>query len=168
MTTTPATSALGPDFPVPVEQRYFEDYVPGAAYRYGSIAVTEADILRFAGEFDPQSIHTDPVAAAAGPFDGLIASGWHTLATALGSPPLIFDTMREPMFPSDETIRPGSDEKYETADEPRARAAPRADEPAARNMAAPCPGRAARADPIRSGNDAKNETALPTNAEIAE
>ncbi|WP_420031922.1 MaoC family dehydratase [Streptomyces sp. cg28] len=83
MTTTPVTSAIGPDFTTPVQTRYFEDYVPGATYRYGSIAVTEADILRFAGEFDPQSIHTDPVAAAAGPFDGLIASGWHTASVMM-------------------------------------------------------------------------------------
>ncbi|MER5948038.1 hypothetical protein ABT127_18470 [Streptomyces sp. NPDC001904] len=38
MTTTPRTSAIGPDFTIPVEKRYFEDCVPGATYRYGSIA----------------------------------------------------------------------------------------------------------------------------------
>ncbi|MBO1334423.1 MaoC family dehydratase [Streptomyces sp. VRA16 Mangrove soil] len=83
MTTTPATSAIGPDFNTPVEKRYFEDYVPGESHRYGSITVTEADILRFAAEFDPQSIHTDPVAAEQGPFEGLIASGWHTASVMM-------------------------------------------------------------------------------------
>ncbi|MDQ0604890.1 acyl dehydratase [Streptomyces canus] len=39
---------------------------------------TEEEILRFAGKFDPKSIHTDPEAAELGPFKGLIASGWHT------------------------------------------------------------------------------------------
>ncbi|MCL6667498.1 MaoC family dehydratase [Streptomyces panaciradicis] len=74
-----ATTALGDaDFATPVEDRWFEDYVPGEVYAYGSITVTEEEILRFAGEFDPQSIHTDPRAAAEGPFGGLMASGWHT------------------------------------------------------------------------------------------
>jgi acyl dehydratase len=66
------------DFAVPREDRYFEDYLPGAVYEYGYLTVTEAEILEFAGRFDPQPIHTDPGFAAAGPFGGLIASGWHT------------------------------------------------------------------------------------------
>jgi acyl dehydratase len=79
--TSPLTTTLSEtDFPVPVEDRCFEDYVPGAVYLYGSITVTEEDILRFAGEFDPQFIHTDPEAALRGPYQGLIASGWHTCA----------------------------------------------------------------------------------------
>jgi len=66
------------DFAAPVEDRYFEDYTPGAVYEYGYVTVTEAEILDFARKFDPQPIHIDPEYAAAGPFRGLIASGWHT------------------------------------------------------------------------------------------
>ena len=66
------------DFRVPREDRYFEDYLPGAVYEYGHLTVTEAEILEFARRFDPQPIHIDPGFAAAGPFGGLIASGWHT------------------------------------------------------------------------------------------
>jgi acyl dehydratase len=74
-----STRTLGDDdFAVPIEDRYFEDYVPGAVYEYGYVTVTEADILDFARAFDPQPIHTDPEFAARGPFGGLIASGWHT------------------------------------------------------------------------------------------
>jgi acyl dehydratase len=69
-----------PDFAVPIDQRYFEDYVPGSVYEYGSITLSEQEIIEFARRFDPQFIHTDPRAAAAGPFGGLIASGWHTAA----------------------------------------------------------------------------------------
>jgi acyl dehydratase len=65
-------------FSVPINERYFEDYVPGPVFEYGSIAVTEAEVIDFAKKFDPQYIHTDPVKAARGPFGGLIASGWHT------------------------------------------------------------------------------------------
>ncbi|MEV6639067.1 MaoC family dehydratase [Amycolatopsis sp. NPDC051371] len=72
------TTALGPDFAVPREERYFEDYPEGSVYEYGHTSVTEEEILAFARRFDPQAIHLDPEAAARGPFGGLIASGWHT------------------------------------------------------------------------------------------
>jgi acyl dehydratase len=68
------------DIPVPIDQRYFEDYVPGSVFEYGSVALTEDEIVEFAKRFDPQYIHADPRAAAEGPFGGLIASGWHTAA----------------------------------------------------------------------------------------
>jgi len=57
---------------------YFEDYVPGRTADCGSFSISEAQIIAFAKEYDPQPFHTDPVAAASGPFGGLIASGWHT------------------------------------------------------------------------------------------
>ncbi len=59
-------------------ERYFEDYPQGAVFTAGEIGVSEADIVEFARRYDPQAMHTDPEAAAAGPFGGLIASGWHT------------------------------------------------------------------------------------------
>jgi acyl dehydratase len=71
------------DFAAPVMDRYFEDYVPGTVGVYGRIAMTEAEIVEFARRYDPQSIHTDPEAAARGPFEGLIASGWHTIACVM-------------------------------------------------------------------------------------
>jgi acyl dehydratase len=81
--TPPTTRTLSnEDFAVPAEDRYFEDYVPGAVYEYGYVTVSEAEIISFARQFDPQPIHVDPGFAASGPFGGLIASGWHT--TAIG------------------------------------------------------------------------------------
>ena len=68
------------EFAAPVEDRYFEDYVPGAVFEYGQIPVIEAEIIEFASRFDPQDMHVDPEAAAQGRFGGLIASGWHTAA----------------------------------------------------------------------------------------
>jgi acyl dehydratase len=65
-------------FAVPSTDRYFEDYVPGFTCEYGTISVNESEIIEFAQRYDPQSIHTDPLAAARGPFAGLIASGWQT------------------------------------------------------------------------------------------
>ncbi|WP_448628762.1 MaoC family dehydratase [Geodermatophilus sp. URMC 64] len=61
-------------------ERWFEDYVPGRTAEYGPIRVDEAQVIDFGREFDPQPFHVDPEAAAAGPFGGLIASGWHTCA----------------------------------------------------------------------------------------
>jgi acyl dehydratase len=66
------------DLAVPVQERYFEDYLPGSVCVYGPITITEAEIIEFATRYDPQPMHTDPAAAARGPFGGLIASGWHT------------------------------------------------------------------------------------------
>ncbi len=63
--------------------RYFEDYTLGTTYECGSVGVDQASIIAFAKEFDPQPIHVDPAAAAAGPFGGLIASGWHTAALTM-------------------------------------------------------------------------------------
>jgi acyl dehydratase len=60
--------------------RYFEDYVVGRSSEHGSVVVEEAEVLEFGRRFDPQPFHVDPDAAAAGPFGGLIASGWHTCA----------------------------------------------------------------------------------------
>ena len=62
---------------------YFEDYLLGATYECGSVSVDQASIVSFGKEFDPQPFHVDPVAAASGPFGGLIASGWHTAALVM-------------------------------------------------------------------------------------
>ena len=65
-------------FTVPVEDRYLEDYQTGAVYEFGSILVSEAEIIEFGKRFDPQVFHTSPQAAKQTLYGGLIASGWHT------------------------------------------------------------------------------------------
>ncbi|HXP92728.1 MAG TPA: MaoC family dehydratase [Candidatus Binatia bacterium] len=67
----------------PIDDRYFEDYPVGETFEYAPITVAEADVLRFAREFDPQKKHADPQSARDGPFGGLIASGWHTVAMVM-------------------------------------------------------------------------------------
>ncbi|HXC88950.1 MAG TPA: MaoC family dehydratase [Stellaceae bacterium] len=66
------------DFAVPIEDRWFEDFVPGAVYEFGRAEVSAAEIVDFASRFDPQPMHVDPQMAAEGSFGGLIASGWQT------------------------------------------------------------------------------------------
>lgn len=67
-----------PDFSVGIDQRYFEDYVPGLAVEYGSAALDADEIIAFGRRYDPQEFHVDPERAARGPVGGLIASGWQT------------------------------------------------------------------------------------------
>ena len=74
---TAATSNL------PVKDRHFEDFVPGLVSEFGPIIIDEAEVVAFARHYDPQPIHVDPAAAAAGPFGGLIASGWHTVSLVM-------------------------------------------------------------------------------------
>jgi acyl dehydratase len=71
------------NFAVPAEDRYFEDYLPGAVIECGRIPVSEAEIIEFARRYDPQDMHVDPEAAARGRFGGLVASGWHTAAMTM-------------------------------------------------------------------------------------
>lgn len=102
-------------FTTPIDQRYFEDYIPGAVHEFGPITVEEAEIISFAKRFDPQPFHTDPEAAKKSVYGGLIASGWHSASlmmrlfvdhylsrvSSLGSPGL--DQLRwlEPVRPGD-------------------------------------------------------------------
>jgi acyl dehydratase len=62
--------------------KYFEDFAVGAVMEGGSHSVTADEIIKFATEFDPQPMHTDP-AAAARITGGLIASGWHTASLTM-------------------------------------------------------------------------------------
>ncbi|MFQ5955615.1 MAG: MaoC family dehydratase [Kiloniellales bacterium] len=98
--------------------RYFEDYQVGDRFETPGITLTRSEIIDFALRYDPQSIHMDQGAAAAGPYGRLIASGFQTLVlsfrlffqrgwfegSGLGSPGI--DEMRwlKPVYAGD-TIR---------------------------------------------------------------
>ena len=60
--------------------RYFEDFRLGERTDLGRYPVSEAEILAFARQYDPQPLHTDREFAAGTVFSGLIASGWHSCA----------------------------------------------------------------------------------------
>ena len=62
---------------------YWEDFVPGTTREFGGRTVTREDLLRFAGEFDPQPFHLDDAAAERSLFGRLSASGWHTCALVM-------------------------------------------------------------------------------------
>jgi acyl dehydratase len=80
----------------------------------GTVTVSEADIITFARQYDPQPMHVDPTRARSTIYGGLIASGWHTVSLfmrllvenlvsktdSLGSPGV--DELRWPL-----PVRPG-------------------------------------------------------------
>ncbi|WP_026691986.1 MaoC family dehydratase [Peribacillus kribbensis] len=57
-----------------------EEFNIGQVFKTKSLKLTKEDIMRFAGEFDPQYMHVDEAKASEGRFNGIIASGIHTLA----------------------------------------------------------------------------------------
>jgi acyl dehydratase len=60
----------------------FDDFEPGQIFDSKGVTLSESQILDFALLYDPQPFHLDKEAAAEGPFNGLIASGFQTLALA--------------------------------------------------------------------------------------
>lgn len=60
--------------------RWFEDFRVGDRFESRGATLTESQIVDFALTYDPQHMHVDAAAAEAGPFGGLIASGFQTLA----------------------------------------------------------------------------------------
>lgn len=60
--------------------RYFEDFHPGETLALGSRSLSEAEIIGFARDWDPQSFHVDAEAARHSIFGGLVASGWQSCA----------------------------------------------------------------------------------------
>ena len=61
----------------------FAEFHPGQKLVYGPALVSEAQMLAFAHDYDPQWFHVDVDRSASGPWDGLIASGWYTCGIAM-------------------------------------------------------------------------------------
>lgn len=62
---------------------YLDDLAVGQRFTSGTKHVTAEEIVRFAREYDPQPFHVDPESAKATFFQGLAASGWHTMAMSM-------------------------------------------------------------------------------------
>lgn len=63
--------------------RYLDDLKVGESWTGAPFVLTEAEIVDFARQWDPQPMHIDRDAAARGRFGGLIASGWHLCARVM-------------------------------------------------------------------------------------
>ena len=93
----------------------FEEFQPGLRLVYGPATVSEAQIVAFAREYDPQWFHADVARASASRWNGLIASGWQTCGIAMrlvvdgalrgsesfGSPGLEYLKWQAPVRPGD-------------------------------------------------------------------
>jgi len=102
----------------PVTDRYFEDFKKGDRFVSGGMTITDAAILDFARQWDPQPFHLDAEFSRKWAFGGLIASGLHTMcvtlrlwldlgvfrACSLGSPGLGETQFPRPVRPGD-TLR---------------------------------------------------------------
>lgn len=89
--------------PANPEERRFEDYPVGAVFEFGSVTMTQDEIIGFARQYDPQDMHTDPALAAAGPHGGIIASGWQTMG-------VMMRLFTEHYLPKNGLAAPGVDE----------------------------------------------------------
>jgi acyl dehydratase len=58
---------------------FYEDFTEGRVFDTPGVTVTEAAIIAFAHQYDPQPFHLDREAAGRSIFEGLVASGFHTL-----------------------------------------------------------------------------------------
>lgn len=94
----------------------FADFRPGQTIVHGPApAVSEAEIIAFGRDYDPQWFHVDRERAANSRWRGLIASGWQTCGIAMrlaheaalegsesfGSPGLEYLKWLEPVRPGD-------------------------------------------------------------------
>jgi acyl dehydratase len=61
------------------ERLYAEDFKVGMEFEFGSLTLTESDIIEFGRVYDPQLMHVSKTAAEASPWGGLIASGVQTV-----------------------------------------------------------------------------------------
>ena len=65
------------------ERLFLEDIAIGQEFRSGEYHLDTEQIIAFASQFDPQPFHVDPEAARDSFFEGLAASGWHTMAITM-------------------------------------------------------------------------------------
>ena len=98
-----------------MSDRYFEDFKVGERFVSAGMTMTEAGIVEFARQWDPQPFHIDAEFSKQWQYGGLIASGLHTMcatlrlwlelgifkACSLGSPGLGETQFPRPVRPGD-------------------------------------------------------------------
>jgi acyl dehydratase len=65
------------------EKLYLDDLAIGDTFCSGELRIEASEIIAFARQFDPQPFHVDAEAAKDTFFEGLAASGWHTMALTM-------------------------------------------------------------------------------------
>lgn len=103
-------------FSIPRDKRYFEDYLPGSIYEFGSIVVERDELINFTQRYDPHGVDSGLRAVREARNGGIVATGLQTVAmgmrlfvdsyisqvACIGSPDV--DNLRwpKPVFPGDE------------------------------------------------------------------
>jgi acyl dehydratase len=64
--------------------RSLDDLAPGQTFDLGTLSLPLAEVIAFAGKYDPQYFHLDPEAAKQSLFGELVVSGLHTLSAVFG------------------------------------------------------------------------------------
>lgn len=67
----------------PPARLWLDDLTVGQEFLSDVHVLDAGQIIAFASEFDPQPFHLDPEAARQSFFQGLAASGWHTMAITM-------------------------------------------------------------------------------------
>lgn len=102
--------------PTPMTKRYYEDIAVGETHEYGPKTLSREEIIDFARKYDPLPFHLDDVPEGASVFEGVVASGIHTIAicqrlmadtfytntTVMGGPGIKKAQMMNPVYPGDE------------------------------------------------------------------
>ena len=87
----------------------------GQTFETGSVVIGRDDVVRFAGDFDPQPMHLDKAGAEKTLLGELVASGWHVAALTMrlmvearpfGATPLIGAAVEQLRFRR--PVRPGT------------------------------------------------------------
>ena len=92
---------VNPQRPQPL---FLEDLSVGDVFESESLTLSAEQIVAFAEQFDPQPFHLDDEAAKGSFFQGLAASGWHTVALLMR---LYVDNFLSPVSA---LVSPGVDE----------------------------------------------------------
>lgn len=66
-----------------MSDRYFDDFKIGDRFESAGMTMSEAGIIEFARQWDPQPFHIDVEFARRWNYGGLIASGLHTMCASL-------------------------------------------------------------------------------------
>jgi acyl dehydratase len=66
-----------------MQKYFFEDFQVGRVWELPGPTLTRESIVEFARRYDPQPFHVDEEAAKESVFEGLIASGWHTVSLCM-------------------------------------------------------------------------------------
>ena len=77
------TDTINSTFKVPIDERYFEDYLSGSVYEFGSVIFKQDEVLEFSKLYDPYVFDSGLEAYSEARNGSVVASGWHTVTIGM-------------------------------------------------------------------------------------